>query len=368
MLNDDDELYSTKDIDLSAGVTATPADASLQLHFEIVDGGTGTGTITDAGVLTGGDPGTVNVKVTDQKSGLSDELTVTVCDYTAATEITATVPETGSTLNPDGELYNTKSVQLNIAKTPSGADAKYTFETQTGTTASVTISPDGTVTASDYGIAIIKVTDVLSGEESTVELDVCEYSAPSEFVLRDSDPLITAANCDREVIRVMLYEPGPGVEPYLVNAKPKITVTGEGYEDVETEVVHPLGVQAEDQFYYFIDIRALSAAEGPFTIKVEDEITGLYVERTVVFTETFATTVYFGEASVSVAAGGEATLDVKTTPEYCETEYSFTVSDSLGTVEERYNGLHKYYKFVAGSTAGSGTIIDTYLFLCQRCQ
>ena len=102
MLNDNDELYSTKSIDLSAGVTPTPADAPLQLHFEIVDGGTGTGTITDAGLLTGGDPGTVKVKVTDQNSGLSAELTVTVCDYTAATEITATVPETGNTLNPDG--------------------------------------------------------------------------------------------------------------------------------------------------------------------------------------------------------------------------------------------------------------------------
>lgn len=264
-LNSDNELYSTKSVDLSAGVVPTPADATLSLSFEIVDGGTGTGTITDDGVLTGGDPGTVNVKVTDQNSGLSTELTVTVCEYTA----------------------------------------------------------------------------------------------PSEFVLRDSDPLITAANCDRDVIRVMLYEPGPGVDPYLVNVKPKITVTGEGYEDVETEVVPAFGVESEDQFYYFMDIRALSSAEGPFTIKVEDEITGNYVERTVVFTETFATDVYFGEASVSVAASGEIPLDVKTTPEYCETELSFAVSDSLGTVAERYNGLHKYYVFVAGDTAGSGTITVT---------
>ena len=99
--------------------------------------------------------------------------------------------------------------------------------------------------------------------------------------------------------------------------------------------------------------------EGPFTIKVEDEVTGNYVERTVEFTETFATDIYFGEASVSAAAGGEATLDVQTTPEYCETELSFAVSDSLGTVAERYNGLHKYYVFVAGDTAGSGTITVT---------
>ena len=101
MLNEDDELYNTKSIDLSAGVTPTPADAPLQLHFTI-EGGTGSGTITDAGVLTATTPGTIIVKVVDQNSGLSDELTVTACDYTAATEITATVPETGNTLNPDG--------------------------------------------------------------------------------------------------------------------------------------------------------------------------------------------------------------------------------------------------------------------------
>lgn len=360
MLNDNDELYSTKSIDLSAGVTPTPADASLSLQFEIVDGGTGTGTITDAGVLTGGDPGTVNVKVTDRNSGLSNELTVTVCDYTAATAITATVPETGSTLNPDGELYNTKSVQLNIAKTPSGADAKYTFETQTGTTASVTISSDGTVTASDYGIAIIKVTDVLSGEESTVELNVCEYTAPEEFRLRDSDTLVTAANCGVPVVRIELYEWTPERMHDIVNVKPKITVTGTGSEDVETEVTHPGGV-ADDQFYSYIGINALSAAEGTFTIKVEDEITGMFVERTVVFSEIFARSIVSFNVKVDKEKGGvpvgeSAPVDVITSPEYCETELSFTVSDSLGTVEKHNNGLMTYYEFVAGNTTGSGTI------------
>lgn len=353
MLNEDDELYNTKSIDLSAGVTPTPADAPLQLHFTI-EGGTGSGTITDAGVLTAATTGTIKVSVVDQNSGLSDELTVTVCDYTAVTEITATVPETGNTLNPDGELYNTKSVQLNIAKTPSGADAKYTFETQTGTTAAVTISSDGVVTASDYGIAIIKVTDVLSGEESTVELDVCEYEAPEEFTPNSVEPLSTAANCPIDVMTVQLYDPEGG-KTGLVNIKPKVTVTGTGSEDVETFVLRT-GDGDTDQCGYYFNLQAESAAEGTFTIKVEDEISGMYAERQVTFAEVFASAISIDAQSGRVDAGGEKDLGVSTTPQDCETELSFTVSDSLGEVVTRYNGLKPYYVFVAGNTAGSGTI------------
>ena len=356
MLNNNDELYNTKSIDLSAGVTPTPADAPLQLHFTI-EGGTGSGTITDAGVLTATTPGTIIVKVVDQNSGLESELTVTVCSYTAATEITATVPETGNTLNPDGELYNTKSIQLNIAKTPSGADAKYTFATQTGTTAAVTISSDGVVTASDYGIAIIKVTDVLSGEESTVELDVCEYEAPDEFTPDSVEPLSTAANCPVNVMTVQLYNPEGG-KTGLVNIKPKVTVTGTDSEDVETLVVLTGGGD-EDQCGYYFTLQADSAAEGTFTIRVEDEISGLYAERQVTFAEVFASAISIDAQSGRVAAGGEKDLGVSTTPQYCETELSFTVSDSLGEVVTRYNGLKPNYVFVAGNTAGSGTITVT---------
>nr|WP_275900716.1 Ig-like domain-containing protein [Paenibacillus periandrae] len=158
-------------------VDVLPVDATNKNVVWSAFGQTGSATITQAGVLTGVNAGTVTVKaVAADGSGVNRLFTITV-----ETPPVATVPVTGISITSANTVSMGNTLQINSTVTPNNATNKtLTYSVVPATTGSATISSTGVLAPT--GVGVVEVTVSSADGSSVVSKQIITITSSDIFI------------------------------------------------------------------------------------------------------------------------------------------------------------------------------------------
>ena len=326
-----DTVEAGKTLQMAASVS--PEDATDSSVSWSVTPGTGTATITQAGVLTAQTEGTVTVVATaEDDSGVTGSKVITITP--------AVVLVTGITVSGDGTAVLGETKTYSVSVSPEGATNKAVTWSVTPGTGTATITQAGVLTPGTVGTVTVVAT-AQDGSDVTGEKSVTiGYAAVENVTLNHS------------TISIVEQDTSAGTDALTATLSP------EGDVDPQTQIAW--SVEAGNEEYLTISGNGATCTLNPLknkatAINVTATAGGKSATCAVTVTDAPVESVVIngGAESVSVEKGKKVTLTATKTPDYSDVAVSWSV-----TAGSEYASIAQTGE-VTGVAVGTATVTAT---------